>query len=141
MRPTSVEKQMRAVESLQLKVSQFLDASGADQAVIELQCLGSRAAARTRVRHGSQVEENVVPGDLVREAAGLRVVMAHPKGGAWTGAQFSMDAGERRLATDFDYDRKPELDPPVTAADCAKELKLFPRDPRATPEWMAGHDR
>ena len=47
-----------------------------------------------------------------------------------------MNSRDYRLVSDFDYDRRPEMTPAVSAEDCAEELRLFPRDPKATPEWM-----
>ncbi len=62
--------------------------------------------------------------------------MAHPKGGAWTWARLSMASDNYRLVSDFDYDRRPELTPAVTAQDCEDELRNFPREPGAIPDWM-----
>ena len=63
--------------------------------------------------------------------------MAHPRGGTWTWAALSMKRGEGyKLVSDFDYDGEPVLDPPCTAEDCVKELKVFSRDLGAIPDWM-----
>ena len=41
-----------------------------------------------------------------------------------------------RDASDFDYERRPDLVPPCTRSDCEAELRLFPRDPVRLPAWM-----
>ena len=106
-----LEAQSQAIGSLQGNLAAFMEQVGATEAAIEIEA-------------------------VVQEAVQLRVAMAHPRGGTWTWAHLTMTAPGYRLSVDVDYDRKPDLDPPVSAKDCADELSHFPRDPGATPEWM-----
>ncbi|WP_127841344.1 hypothetical protein [Actinomyces wuliandei] len=134
----SFEAQMEAVDSLQTHLAEFMRSAGVSEVAVEVQCVGTRAAARTRaLRPGGNWEENVVPGPIVEESVRLRSPMARPGGGAWTWALLTMSSRDYQLVSDFDYDHQPQLNPPVTTDDCAEELRLFPRDPRATPDWLA----
>ena len=133
----SFEAKMQAVDSLQNGLAQWMRSVDASEVVIEVEALGGRASVRSHAQcERGSTEENTVPGPLVQEAAHLRAVMARPGGGAWTWARLGMSAPDYRLSTDFDYDVEPVLDPPYTPQDCADELKYFPREPGATPQWM-----
>lgn len=61
MNGSAFEEQMQAVEGLQSHLAEYLEATGADEVVVELQCLGTRAAARTRTLQGETIQENAVP--------------------------------------------------------------------------------
>ncbi|CAM3035758.1 hypothetical protein ACSL103130_10545 [Actinomyces slackii] len=133
----SFEAQMMAVDNLQTRLAEFMRTASLAQVIIEVESVGKRAAARTQAkRPGQDWELNTVPGDLIQDSVRLRAPMARPGGGTWTYASLTMSSEDYRLITDFDYDRQPNLDPPVGPQDCADELSLFPRDPRATPDWM-----
>ena len=131
-----LEAQSQAISSLQGNLAAFMEQAGATEAGIEIETVGLRASVRTTVVINGAQQANVIPSEIVQEAVQLRVAMAHPRGGTWTWAHLTMTAPGHRLSVNVDYDRKPDLDPPVSAKDCADELAHFPRDPGATPDWM-----
>ncbi|ARD42841.1 hypothetical protein B6G06_09440 [Actinomyces gaoshouyii] len=131
-----LEAQSQAIGGLQGNLAAFMEQVGATEAGIEIEAVGLRASARTTALINGAQQDNVIPGEIVHEAVQLRVAMAHPRGGTWTWAHLTMTAPSYRLSVNVDYDRKPDLDPPVSAKDCADELSHFPRDPGTIPDWM-----
>lgn len=138
-----MEGSMELLQTMSTDWGNWMQSVGAQEVVVEVEGVGTRAAVTSRVLRPrgvlrrAQWAENEMPVELVREAVRLRVLMAQPGGGTWTWASLSMKSSEGyKLISDFDYDREPVLDPPYTAEDCAKELEVFPRDPRAVPDWM-----
>ncbi|WP_235925219.1 hypothetical protein [Actinomyces marmotae] len=131
-----LEAQSRAIGSLQGSLAAYMEQVGATEAGIEIETVGLRASVQTTAIINGAQQANVIPGEIVQEAVQLRVAMAHPRGGTWTWAHLTMTAPDYRLKVNVDYDRKPDLDPPVSAKDCADELSHFPRDPGTTPDWM-----
>ena len=138
----SMEGQMQAANEFSTACMQWMRSAGVEEMSIEIESVGTRATAHSRALRPSGVmrrprwEENTVPREVVSLGVQLRVAMAQPGGGAWTKGTFSMKKDDYRLISDFDYDHEPDLPPPYTADDVAEELRLFPRDPRATPAWM-----
>ncbi|QPL05342.1 MULTISPECIES: hypothetical protein [Actinomyces] len=129
-------EQMQATEIASAHYADWMQQTGVTRMDVQVDALGARVRFQTRAFKDGVWYNNEVPAMLVREAIDLRAAMATPQGGTWTRAVVSMSAPEYRLITDVDYDAKPVLDPPVNAEDCAEELRLFPRDPDATPDWM-----
>ncbi|AWE41530.1 MULTISPECIES: hypothetical protein [unclassified Actinobaculum] len=138
----SFETQMQAIEALSSACANWMRSARVEEVSIELQAVGKRIAAQTRALRSSRLlrrggwEENTVPREIIEHAAQVRVAMARPGGGAWTKGLFTMNKRDYQLSSDFDYDHEPILNPPYTSQDVADELQFFPRDPRATPEWM-----
>ena len=138
-----MEDQMVLLQNMSTDWGNWMQSVDAQEVVVEVEGVGTRAAVTSRVLRPrgilrrAQWAENEMPVELVREAVRLRALMAHPRGGTWTWAALAMKSSEGyKLISDFDYDRRPEMTPAVSAEDCAEELRLFPRDPKATPEWM-----
>ena len=138
-----MEDSMEPLQTMSTDWNGWMQPVNAQEVVVEVESVGPRAAVTSRVLRPrgplrrAQWTENVMPVELVREAVRLRAFMAQSGGGAWTWAALSMKSSEGyKLVSDFDYDREQVLSPPYTAEDCAKELEIFPRDPRAVPDCM-----
>lgn len=134
----SFENQMNAIQTVAAHLTQWMQQTGVQETVIDIDALGQRVLFHTHALHQGRWYANQVPAVIVSEAISIRAAMAQPGGGAWTKAKLAMNASDYRLITDFDYDSQPTLDPPYTPADCAEELRLFPRQPGAIPAWMQG---
>lgn len=133
----SFEAQMQAAQAIADQWGGWMRATGAEEVVVEVEGVGSRAAVSSQVLHQGQQMNNALPMELVRLGLNLRVAMARPGGGAWTWARLSMSSSQGyKLVSDFNYDHEPDLDPPYTAQDVAQELQAFPCTPEATPDWM-----
>ncbi|AYD89025.1 hypothetical protein D5R93_01265 [Actinomyces lilanjuaniae] len=134
----SFEAQMEAVDSLQTHLAEFMRSAGVSEVVVEVQCVGTRAAARTRaLRPGGDWEENVVPGPIVEESVRLRSPMARPGGGAWTWASLTMSSRDYQLASDFDYDHQPQLTPPSPRTTVPRSCVSSPVTPGPPPTgWL-----
>ena len=138
----SFETQMEAFQAISDGWAKWMMANKVQEVVVEVEAVGTRAKASSRVLRPRGLmrrpawADNELPTELAHQAVALRVAMARPGGGTWTWTKLSMNSQDYRLVSDFDYDRRPEMTPPVSAEDCAEELRLFPRDPKATPEWM-----
>ncbi|SHE25170.1 hypothetical protein [Actinomyces glycerinitolerans] len=138
----SFEAQMQAVEALSDACARWMRSAHVEEMSIEVQAVGARAGVRSRALRSSGLmrrggwEDNIVPREVVEPAVKVRIAMARPGGGAWTRGVFTMNKQDYQLISDFDYDHEPVLNPPYTPEDVAQELELFPRDPKATPDWM-----
>ena len=132
----SFENQMNAIQTVATHLSEWMQQTGVQETVMDIDALGERVLFRTRAFYQGRWIDDEVPDLLVREATDARAAMAQLGGGAWTKGHFAMKADDYRLTTDFDYDSAPTLDPPYTLADCATELRLYPRRPETTPDWL-----
>lgn len=129
-------EQSQAMAVISAHYADWMQQTGVTRMDVQVDALGTRVRFVTRAFKDGVWYNNEVPAMLVREAVDLKAAMATPGGGSWTRAVVSMSAPDYRLSTDFDYDVEPVLDPPYTPQDCADELRYFPREPGATPQWM-----
>ena len=136
MSPWSFENQMNAIQTVATHLSEWMQQTGVQETVMDIDALGERVLFRTRAFYQGRWIDDEVPDLIVREATDARAAMAQLGGGAWTKGHFAMKSNDYRLTTDFDYDSAPTLDPPYTLADCATELRLSPRRPETTPDWL-----
>jgi hypothetical protein len=65
----------------------------------------------------------------------LRAVSANPVNGTWLTVVFEMKHPEAFKAT-FNGVERPDFRTPVPADAFAEELRLFPRTPENTPDWL-----
>ncbi len=138
----SFEAQMQAVEALSDACARWMRSSHIEEMSIDVQAVGTRAGVHSRALRSSGLmrrggwKDNIVPREVVEPAVRVRTAMARPGGGTWTRGVFTMNKQDYQLVSDFDYDHEPVLNPPYSPEDVADELRLFPRDPGATPDWM-----
>ena len=141
MRPLE-ESATHALDGLASRWNAWLRRTDSLEMVVEIEALGERVTCANRVlrktgllRRLTWVEDGV-PDALVHDAVALRGATTRADGAAWTWAFLSISARGEDLTADFDYERRPDLVPPCTRADCEAELRLFPRDPVRLPAWM-----
>ncbi|MBE1495535.1 hypothetical protein H4696_002635 [Amycolatopsis lexingtonensis] len=75
------------------------------------------------------------PHELNVVLAKLRTLTYRPGRGAWFSARVSMNP-PGAIFYNYNYDHEPRLTPPMTAADYAEDLKVFPREPEHIPAWL-----
>ena len=119
----SFENQMNAIQTVATHLSEWMQQTGVQETVMDIDALGERVLFRTRAFYQGRWIDDEVPDLIVREATDARAAMAQLGGGAWTKGHFAMKADDYRLTTDFDYDSAPTLDPPYTLAE-------------TTPDWL-----
>ena len=133
---------IEALTSFSECCAQWLRSTGAKEMVVEIDALGRRSTRVSRVLRKAgllrrmQWVEGGVPERIVARALDLRRLMAAPGRGAWTTAFLSMSDRDYELVSDFSYSREPCLRPALSAADCAEEQRLYPREAASTPSWM-----
>lgn len=108
----SFENQMNAIQTVATHLSEWMQQTGVQETVMDIDALGERVLFRTRAFYQGRWIDDEVPDLIVREATDARAAMAQLGGGAWTKGHFAMKADDYRLTTDFDYDSAPTLDPP-----------------------------
>lgn len=65
----------------------------------------------------------------------LRQMMYQQGAGTWFSARFTV-VHPKSLDATFNYDDEPHWDAPIDPAHYTREMKKFPRDALATPEWL-----
>ncbi|MEU4742639.1 hypothetical protein AB0G02_19550 [Actinosynnema sp. NPDC023658] len=65
----------------------------------------------------------------------MRQVLYQPGRGTWFSARCVVNAPVRIDIT-YNFDHDPRFDPPVPAADFARDLQVFPRDEAFVPDWL-----
>ncbi|MFC6089575.1 hypothetical protein Q5530_10305 [Saccharothrix sp. BKS2] len=65
----------------------------------------------------------------------MRQVLHQPGRGTWFSARCVVNA-PARIDITYNFDHDPLFDPPVPAADFARDLRVFPRDDAYTPDWL-----
>ncbi len=75
------------------------------------------------------------PRELNVVLAKLRTLTYRPGRGAWFSARVSLNP-PAAIFYNYNYDHEPRLTPPMSAADYAEDLKMFPREPEHIPGWL-----
>ncbi|MFE2750682.1 hypothetical protein ACFXGA_01630 [Actinosynnema sp. NPDC059335] len=65
----------------------------------------------------------------------MRQVLYQPGRGTWFSARCVVNAPVSIDIT-YNFDHDPRFDPPVPAADFARDLEVFPRDEVFVPDWL-----
>ncbi|WP_158844599.1 hypothetical protein [Saccharothrix deserti] len=92
------------------------------------------AALKVYMPDGSTPE--VVPSEGLNAAfQEMRQVLYQPGRGAWFSARCVVNA-PARIDITYNFDHDPRFDPPVPAADFARDLQAFPRDEAYIPDWL-----
>ncbi|WP_063746995.1 hypothetical protein [Saccharothrix sp. NRRL B-16314] len=79
--------------------------------------------------------EVVPPEGLIAAFQELRQVLYQPGRGTWFSARCVVNA-PARIDVTYNVDHDPGFDPPVPAADFARDLQVFPRDEAYLPDWL-----
>lgn len=81
------------------------------------------------------VEQDWPPRKLSRLVRELRSIMYRPRVGTWFSAvvTVSRDGG---VSAEFNYDEPPPWDTEPVAEAYAQDVRKFPRDESATPQWL-----
>ena len=135
------DAQAAMVKALHDGLAEWMRANRAEYLQVMVQAVGDRRSGWIRSYHDNRPHDNVVPAELFEMMVALRGALAEPGRGAFTYAKFVMDGGSFRMSMRVDPGREPQLDPPYTAQDCARELQLFPRDDLRTPAWLSSLGR
>ncbi|MBB5806083.1 hypothetical protein F4560_005851 [Saccharothrix ecbatanensis] len=78
----------------------------------------------------------VVPSEgLTAAFQEMRQVLYQPGRGTWFSARCVVNA-PARIDVTYNFDHDPKFDPPVPAADFARDLQAFPRDEAYVPDWL-----
>lgn len=79
--------------------------------------------------------EAMPPEGLIAAFQELRQVLYQPGRGTWFSARCVVNA-PARIDITYNFDHDPRFDPPVPAADFARDLEAFPRDEAFVPDWL-----
>jgi hypothetical protein len=86
-------------------------------------------------RPGGEVEQRFPPDDAVDLTEELRQVMYQPGAGTWFSAVLVVNE-DGSADTNFNYDDEPAWPDPVQPVWYVQDLRKFPRDPDAIPDWL-----
>ncbi|CAL9674435.1 hypothetical protein SUDANB95_07730 [Actinosynnema sp. ALI-1.44] len=79
--------------------------------------------------------EVLPPEGLAEAFAQMRQANYQPGRGAWFSCRCVVNA-PLRIDITYNFDHDPQFDPPVPAADFARDLAAFPRDDAFVPDWL-----
>ncbi|ARD42547.1 hypothetical protein [Actinomyces gaoshouyii] len=134
--PGGADARSQAISDVESLLAGYLRDTGAAQLGINVEAVGLRFSAHSAVLIDGAWHADAVPPPLIQAVVGLRAAMADPSRGAWTCARLELATPDDRLSMEVDYNRAPVLAPPMTPDDVAQELRRFPREATAVPEWM-----
>ncbi|WP_159624482.1 hypothetical protein [Actinomyces sp. zg296] len=134
--PGGADARSQAISDVENLLAGYMRDAGAAQLSLSVEAVGPRFSTHSAVLIDGAWHADEIPPHVIQAVVGLRTVMADPSRGAWTCARLTLAAPDHRLDMEVDYNRAPALEPPVTPADVAEELRRFPREATAMPEWM-----
>lgn len=134
--PGDADARSQAIGDVEGLLAGYMRDIGAAQLSVSVDAVGLRFSAHSMVLVDGAWHADAIPPPVVQAVVGMRAAMADPSRGAWTCARLTLAAPDYRLSMDIDDNRAPALAPPVAPADVAEELRRFPREATAVPEWM-----
>jgi len=95
-----------------------------------------KPAATVQLADGERLKLSRFPMDAIEALHDLKVASYQPGAGTWFDADVLVHA-DGRITADFNYDNPPRA---TFGSDTyASDFEMFPRDPSATPAWLAEH--
>lgn len=134
--PGGADARSRAISDVEGLLAGYMRDIGVTQLSVSVDVVGLRFSAHSMVLVDGAWHADAIPPPVIQAVVDLRAAMADPSRGAWTCARLTLAAPDYRLSMEIDDNRAPALAPPVAPADVAEELRRFPREATAVPEWM-----